>query len=154
MLKVYTQTAAQITDNILSVSRMVKLLGFELKFRPTGWEGFKRKDPHTGRIVKIPVYYDDADMLWYIYFTVGSSRHSAMQIARTQSGVQRQVVDVTGSEWTPNICYAGNAMIRRSRRIQHEEQNINRITAKLSTITGVAWNTGARWATRYPRHSY
>ena len=47
MLKVYTQTAVQITDNILSVSRMVKLLGFELKFRPTGWEGFKRKDPHT-----------------------------------------------------------------------------------------------------------
>ena len=69
MLKVYTQTAAQITDNILSVSRMVKLLGFELKFRPTGWEGFKRKDPNTGRIVKIPVFYDDADMLWYIYFT-------------------------------------------------------------------------------------
>ena len=63
MLKVYTQTAAQITDNILSVSRMVKLLGFELKFRPTGWEGFKRKDPNTGRIVKIPVFYDDADML-------------------------------------------------------------------------------------------
>ena len=51
MLKVYTQTATQITDNILSVSRMVKLLGFELKFRPTGWEGFKRKDPNTGRIV-------------------------------------------------------------------------------------------------------
>ena len=133
MLKVYTQTAAQITDNILSVSRMVKLLGFELKFRPTGWEGFKRKDPNTGRIVKIPVFYDDADMLWYIYFTVGPTRQSAMQIARTQSDVKRQVVDVTGSEWTPSICYAGNAMIRRSRRIQTKEQNIGKITAKLNT---------------------
>eukprot|EP01048_Picozoa_sp_COSAG05_P005397 COSAG05_NODE_318_length_11494_cov_485.893813_15_plen_395_part_00 len=148
MLKVYTQTAAQITDNILSVSRMVKLLGFELKFRPTGWEGFKRKDPNTGRIVKIPVFYDDADMLWYIYFTVGPTRQSAMQIARTQSDVKRQVVDVTGSEWTPSICYAGNAMIRRSRRIQTKEHNIGKIAAKLNTgntgIVPVPQSTGKR----------
>ena len=63
LLKVYTQTAAQITDNILSVSRMVKLLGFELRFRPTGWEGFTKKDPSTGNYIKIPVFYDADDML-------------------------------------------------------------------------------------------
>ena len=45
----------------------------------------------------------------------------------------RQVVDVTGSEWTPNICYAGNAMLRRSRRIQSKEQIIGDITAEQNT---------------------
>ena len=133
LLKVYTQTAAQITDNILSVSRMVKLLGFELRFRPTGWEGFTKKDPSTGNYIKIPVFYDADDMLWYIYFSVGSTRRRAMQNARTDDGVQRQVVDVTGSEWTPNICYAGNAMLRRSRRIQSKEQIIGDITADQNT---------------------
>ena len=133
LLKVYTQTAAQITDNILSVSRMVKLLGFELRFRPTGWEGFTKKDPSTGNYIKIPVFYDADDMLWYIYFSVGSTRRRAMQNARTDDGVQRQVVDVTGSEWTPDICYAGNAMLRRSRRIQSKEQIIGDITAEQNT---------------------
>ena len=56
-----------------------------------------------------------------------------MQNARTDDGVQRQVVDVTGSEWTPNICYAGNAMLRRSRRIQSKEQIIGNITAEQNT---------------------
>ena len=94
---------------------MVKLLGFELRFRPTGWEDFTKEDPSTGNIIKILVFYDDADMLWlwYIYFSVGSTRRRAMQSARTEKGVQKQVVDVTGSEWTPDIiCYAGNAMLR------------------------------------------
>eukprot|EP01043_Picozoa_sp_COSAG02_P109546 COSAG02_NODE_45634_length_355_cov_0.960938_1_plen_74_part_10 len=71
-----------------------------------------------------------------------------MQIARTQSDVKRQVVDVTGSEWTPSICYAGNAMIRRSRRIQTKEHNIGKITAKLNTgntgIVPVPQSTGKR----------
>ena len=53
-----------------------------------------------------------------------------MQTARPQSGVQKQVVDVAGSEWTPNICYAGNAMIRRSRRIKAKEQAIDDLTTE------------------------
>ena len=108
-------------------------MGFELRFRPTGWEGFTKKDPSIGNYIKIPVFYDADDMLWYIYFSVGSTRRRAMQNARTDDGVQRQVVDVTGSEWTPNICYAGNAMLRRSRRIQSKEQIIGNITAEQNT---------------------
>ena len=42
-------------------------------------------------------------------------------------------MDVTGSEWTPNICYAGNAMLRRSRRIQSKEQIIGNVTAEQNT---------------------
>ena len=34
--------------------------------RPTGWEGFTKKDPSTGNYIKIPVFYDADDMLWYI----------------------------------------------------------------------------------------
>lgn len=137
LLKVYTQTAAQITDNILSVSRMVKLLGFGLNLRLSGWEGFTKEDPNTGKIIKIPVFYDDADMLWYIYFSVGPTRQRAMQTARARNDVRKQVVDVTGNEWTPDICYAGNAMIRRSRRITAKEQAIDDSTVdKKDSQTG------------------
>ena len=57
-MKLWTQTAKQITDQILSVPRMVKAHGYDCKFRTTGWEGFTKKNPLTGKVSRIPVTWD------------------------------------------------------------------------------------------------
>ena len=54
---------------------------------------------------------------------------------------------VTGSEWTPDICYAGNAMLRRSRRIQSKDQNVGNFTAELNRPKR---STGTGTSTPYP----
>ena len=99
---------------ILSVPRMVKAHGYDCKFRTTGWEGFTKKNPLTGKVSRIPVTWDAEDYLWYIYFSMGNTKANAMLKAKKNKQIHRQVVDVTGYE--PNICYVGNAMVRRSRR--------------------------------------
>ena len=71
-MKVWTQTAKQITDQILPVPRMI--------FKTTGWEGFTKKNSKTGYTTRIPVTWDQDDYLWYIYFTMGETKASAMRL--------------------------------------------------------------------------
>ena len=121
-MKVWTQTAKQITDQILSVPRMVKAHGYDCSFKTTGWEGFTKTNPVTGYTTRIPVTWDEDDYLWYIYFTMGDTKASAMRRASRQDRVHRQVVDVTGNDYEPSICYVGNMMLRRSRRQRDKEK--------------------------------
>ena len=79
-MKVWTQTAKQITDQILSVPRMVKAHGYNVSFKTTGWEGFTKKNSETGYTTRIPVTWDQDDYLWYIYFTMGETKASAMRL--------------------------------------------------------------------------
>ena len=59
-LKIDASTVKGIRSDLLSVAKIVKGLGWTCKFKPTGWEGFTRRDPRTGTIQRIPVDYNPA----------------------------------------------------------------------------------------------
>ena len=93
-------TMAGIQNNILSISKIVKGMGFNCEFHPDGegWEGFTRICKRTGRIEKIPLVYSKRRRLWFVNYTTGKTPELAKSKAgRSKSNRRRQSVDAIGN---------------------------------------------------------
>jgi hypothetical protein len=84
-LKLPVSTMQGIEDNIISASKLVKAMRFNLNLRPDplesneacsdDWEGFFKLEGEV--LHRIPIYYNQEKRMWYLYYGVGATPSDA-----------------------------------------------------------------------------
>jgi hypothetical protein len=91
-LALAASTMKGITDDIISLPKIVKGMGYKCKLDgvDNGWEGLYRIDDKGNEYGHIPLVWDDKAGLWFIHFSVGESELAAFKNRRHRACVFRK----------------------------------------------------------------
>jgi hypothetical protein len=91
-LALAASTMKGITDDIISLPKIVKDMGYKCKLDglDNGWEGLYRVDDKGNEYGHIPLVWDKQAGLWFIHFSVGESELAAFKNRRHRACVFRK----------------------------------------------------------------
>jgi hypothetical protein len=91
-LALAASTMTGITDDIISLPKIVKGMGYKCKLDgvDNGWEGLYKVDDKGNEYGHIPLVWDEQAGLWFIHFSVGKSELAAFKNRRHRACVFRK----------------------------------------------------------------
>jgi hypothetical protein len=119
-----TSTMKGITDDIISLPRAVKGMGYKCKLdNADGWEGLYKVDSSGREYGHLPLVWDQESGLWYIHFSIGKTPLEAYKNRKDRLSVTRKQLEPELSAFQPSIQTTGMPRAATFQRVTNERYN-------------------------------